>query len=255
MFAAVPFIEFAFHRRLQGVGIEDFADEFGFVDMQSIAGGTSKTPGADFRRTRMIEAGGTPGGLEPIPCRRQPRSGLAGVDGGANGRGGDIDAILRRDLGKVEGVGRRGDENGRFVGEDRIESLARRHAAAGDRHGAQLARPLVSAPEADEGTKRECEENAVDAGDAGLPALSPPGPAPGCVEPAQALSSRTRRLVDAHILAAMAGEIRAVRGMVSLVGRQLLFGSEGKLGVLLPTLHSGGVTQSGCLQFAAVEGV
>ena len=147
-------------------------------------------------------------------------------------------------LRQVQGVGRRADQHRRLVGGDRPDPLLGAHAATGYDQRPEAARPFAGAPEADEGPEREGEEDAVAAAHSGAgvhlpPAASPPVPAPGGVEPAQALAGGARGQVQAGVLVALEGEVGAVRRVAGLVEGELFLGGERQ-----PRVVGGGVSLS-----------
>ena len=64
----------------------------------------------------MVERAGVPAGLDAAPDRRDPGSGLPGVDGGPDGKLRQVDAALTSDLDEMQGVGGRAHEHRRAEG-------------------------------------------------------------------------------------------------------------------------------------------
>ena len=118
---------FACSRRFAGVRIDDFSDEFIFVDVDGAGLGlTLESESSHFGGARMIITFRPPGLFDQFFSAWNARAGLAGVDGDLyGGFFGEIHSGFSRFSRHMERVSRRADKHGGAVVGNRLQPLRR----------------------------------------------------------------------------------------------------------------------------------
>ena len=178
-------------------------------------------PGAELGGAGVIEHFRAPRGGEAPPGARNARSGLTGLHEPLHRGGLEIDALHAGDLGEVQCVGRRADQDADVLFEDRLQPLSGGLCSTGERQRTHPLSRLEGSPEADERAKGEGNENAIGCVDSrrlqnSSPAVEKSLPVAGGVEPTHRTSGRAGGLVQADIPVQRFGEAGTI-GWVRLV--------------------------------------
>src|SRR5262249_26743926 len=123
-------------------------------------------------------------------------------------------------------VGRRTQDNRRFVVEQETQPGGAAHAAARQPHATKLGRRVECRPEPQERPKGKCEEESIARANAddsvnAVPAAEQPVPAFRSIQPAQRLPRCARSLVQPAIALQRISQIASIGRMRRLIGKQL----------------------------------
>src|SRR5437867_351827 len=144
---AAQLVHLADPRQLDPV-LANLDDELRFVDVDAVARRAGEPVRTDLGRAGVVERLDPELLFDPLARGRYRGAWFSRVNGDAQGRSREIDALLAGRLAESQRVGRRAHEYGRLGRDDRGHALGRRHRPAGQAERAQALGPRERRPEA-----------------------------------------------------------------------------------------------------------
>src|SRR4051812_40105329 len=121
---------------MSGFNRDELGQELRLVDVKTAAFGIGKAPGSDFSCAAVVEDAGVPSRLDPAPRGTDAAAGLAGNDDFLDATLRKIDFVFGRNLGQVQGIGRRTANRRHFRVMNKLNARKAAEATAGNYQGA-----------------------------------------------------------------------------------------------------------------------